>query len=201
MQRVGYFLDYLGTTPGPQEETVSSFHFTRSTLRQGTEGRTFDLLLGVRLPECASMPTVHIVQHNASNLPSQLDFVAEDCLLGCRVRKLFPAPFGHRWFQYRSATPISLNPGLKQFEGTLTLTFPAGTCDTLSGSPMRIWLSDNTELLFGDVVDGALLSAVVNKVLEPIPGMGPFGLAVLGALLLFAGIWWQRRRRASKHDV
>ena len=198
----GYSLDYLGNTPGSQGETVASFRFTRSALDQVTGGQVFDFIFGARLPDCAPMPTVHILQHNASNLPPQLDFVPEACTGGnCPVDRLFPPSPGHRWFQYRSSTPISFDPGLTQFAGTLTLTFPAGTCDTLYGSPMRVWFTDNTERLYGDVVDGALLSGVLNNVMEPIPGIGPFGLAVLGVLLLFAGIWWQRRRRASADDA
>ena len=66
--------------------------------------------------------------------------------------RLFFAPDGQHWVQYRSASPLFLQADQKNIEAILTLIFPSGSYRHLVNHPFRIWFTDNSELLYSNKV-------------------------------------------------
>lgn len=93
------------------------------------------------------------------------------------VEQLFPAPPGQRWTQFESTVEFPSTDGMSEAKGEFTFEFHAA-CSAIQGNPIAVWLSDNTDDLYGYQVTDLFME---GNFAGQFGGVAEYGLGLGGA--------------------
>ncbi|MDX1410235.1 MAG: hypothetical protein R3330_18925, partial [Saprospiraceae bacterium] len=171
--------------------------------------QNIELLLAVEFPDHLPDPVISARDVLDHSLPwvqagNEISFMPDGtCTSGmCQVDIVYPPRPGQRWAQYRSSPEVMITPEENEFATHLVLEFENLTCGDIDPLDLRLWVSDNSQTVYANQVDGDYLDLTLYLLPEPpdpevefhpVPALNRVSLAALALLLLSLGLWQARR--------
>lgn len=194
----------------PGDAAIVSFDISAGASNAIVSAQTMDLLVGIEFPEGLPDPVITPRDSADHDEPwvqggNTIELLPDDaCAPGlCTVDALFPPRAGQRWRQYRSAPPVTVSPGEPTMATHLVLEFEGLTCADIDPLDLRIWVSDNSQALFANQVDGDYLDLTLFLLPEPpdpeieyhpVHALDRFALLAMILAVFAVGAWEARRR-------
>ena len=117
--------------------------------------------------------------------------------------QLFPPSFGQRWLQLRSVPELEISPEIPLLATHIVMEFPGLNCGAIDPLDLRLWISDNSQAIYANQVDGDFLERTLYLLPAPpimppdlphVPTLNRRALSILTLLLLGFGLWASRGR-------
>lgn len=194
----------------PGDPAIFEFDLTAGASNAFIAEQNMDLLLAIEfpqgLPDPVSTPR-DIADHSQPWIQGGniIDLLPDNaCEPGlCTVDALFPPRAGQRWRQYRSVPMVAISPGESTLAAHLVVEFENLTCADIDPLDLRIWVSDNSQALFANQVDGDYLDLTLFLLPEPpdpeiethpVPALDRWALIAMILAMIAVGAWEGRRR-------
>ena len=194
----------------PADPAIIEFDLTGGAAGPMVAMQSMDLLVGIEFPENLPDPVISARDFQDHVLPWVRGDVAvalvpdEACEPGlCQVDQLYPPLPGQRWLQLRSAPDLEIGAEMPLFATHIVMAFPDLNCGDIDPLELRLWISDNSQAIYANQVDGGFLQRTLFLLPEPpimppdlhhVPTLGRTALSILFMLLLGFGLWASRGR-------
>ena len=208
------FMSWMSGDPSsqcqlPGDPAVFEFDLTARVVNDRVNVQAMDLLLGIELPESLPDPVISpraFDQHEAPWIQggNAIELLPDPgCPAGsCQVDALYPARAGKTWRQYRSFPGLNISPEESVLASHIVISFEGLTCGDVNPLDLRLWVSDNSQSLYANQVDGDYLDQTLFLLPEPplqeieIPTVPTLGRISLGAMItLVLAIGFRAARR------
>jgi len=194
----------------PNQFAFFEFDLTGGAVGAMTATQEIELLVGIEFPEDLPDPGIFAGDPVDPSLPWDhagltTNLVPDNsCSPGsCEVDQLFPSAPGRRWYQLKASPQLLIEPGNSDFATRVSMEFPLARCGDLDPLDIRLWVSDNSQAIYANQVDGDLLSILLDLLpdemppvdidLEEVPTLSRTALSALVLVLLVIGLWQTRR--------
>jgi hypothetical protein len=208
------FLTYMAAEPTTSCEAGGdpaefAFDLTGAAANAVVAEQSIELLVGIELPEGLPDPMVTAQDILDPGQPwtqggNTIELLPDaSCSPGaCQVDLVYPPRPGQRWRQYRSVPALTIGPMDAAFAARVVLEFENLDCAAIDPLDLRLWVSDTSQSVYANQVDGDYLDLTLFLLPEPpgpefgttaIPVLDKAGLAVL-ILALFSIAFRESRR-------
>ena len=212
----GNFMSYMvgeavSACDAPEDPAVFGFDLAAGVVNSTVVEQVIELQLGIEYPE--TLPAPIISARNAMHPEEPWTHGGEvigllpdeRCGPGdCRVDLEYPSAPRRLWAQDRSVPTLAIEPGSASLATHVEVSFDGLSCGDIDPLDLRLWVSDDSQRVYANQVDGDYLDFTLFLLPPPSPvEFGPVSVPVLGRLsalalvfmVLAVGMWQVRQRQ------
>ena len=200
------FMSYEGGTwesqcTSPDDPAVVDMYVVGEAINSVVADQMIDLKIGVEIPDNLPVPMVSARDATDPSMPWMVNGqpvvlnTDPSCLSGtCEAALVYPPAANSFWLQYLSSPSFTVSQTQNSFAGYLRMEFPGLTCGDIDGVVYRSWLSDNSQTVYANQIDGSLVGGSFVAVppggddFDAIPTMGRLAALVLILLMMLVGV-------------